>query len=293
MILGPTTGGKSDLAVKIAKKFNGEVISADSRQVYKGLDIGAGKITKQEMQGVTHYLLDIASPKKQFSVSDFVSLTILAIEKIVDDHKLPIVCGGTGFYIDALLGDKQVPEVPPDLALRKKLEKKSLTELFEMLKKLDPVRAKNIDAKNPRRLVRAIEICHALGSVPKQIPNFKNQISNKFKIIKIGIQIPDEKLKKRISDRLEKRLKQGMIREAKKLHAKGLSYKRMRELGLEYRRLADYLEGKISKSELTSLLQKEIWRYAKRQITWFKHDENIVWLSPKINLIEKEIRNFL
>ena len=181
VILGPTASGKSDMAVKLAKRFNGEVVSADSRQVYKGLDIGTGKITKKEMQGVKHHLLDVANPKKQFTASDFVDLTSGLIRQIVNRRKVPIICGGTGFYIDALLGDKQIPEVPPNLKLRKELEKKSVEKLFEILKKLDPERAKNIDAKNPRRLIRAIEICKVLGRVPKlHTRNSKSQTRNKF-----------------------------------------------------------------------------------------------------------------
>ena len=300
VILGPTASGKSDLAVNLAKKFNGEIISADSRQVYKGLDIGTGKITKREMRGVKHHLLDVADPKKQFSVSDFVGLAHKVIEEIMREKPartvrggLSIICGGTGFYIDALLGDKQIPEVPPNPELRKKLEKKNADKLFKILQKLDPTRAKNIDAKNPRRLIRAIEICKALGHVPKQIRNPKHQIRNKFKILKIGLKIPNKKLKERINERLEKRLKQGMIAEAKRLYKNGLSYKRMRQLGLEYRRLADYLTGKISKSELTSLLQTEIYQYAKRQLTWFNRDKSIVWLTPKIKFIEREVKKFI
>jgi len=295
VILGPTASGKSDLAVSLAHKFNGEVISADSRQVYKGLNIGTGKITKREMRGVKHHLLDVADPKKQFTVSDFVKLTNKTIVQIVNKGKLPIICGGTGFYIDALLGDKQVPEVPPNLKLRAQLENKSVEKLFEILKKLDPERASNIDAKNPRRLIRAIEICKAMG--PNSASRFAQVTLGKkvsdYSVLKIGIKIEDEESKKRINTRLEKRLKQGMVREAKRLHASGLSYKRMRELGLEYRRLADFLTGKISKTELTSLLQKEIWHYAKRQMTWFKKDTHIVWLPIKISRIEKEILIFL
>ena len=293
VILGPTASGKSDLAVALAKKFNGEIISADSRQVYKGLDIGTGKITKKEMQGVKHHLLDVANPRKQFTVSDFVNVTNETIVQIITKNKLPIICGGTGFYIDALLGDKQVPEVPPNLKLRKGLEKKSVDKLFEILQKLDPERSKNIDAKNPRRLVRAIEICKALGKVPKIVVSSKQLVVRKFEILKIGIKVEEKELKKRINKRLEKRLKQGMVREAQNLHKKGLSFKRMRELGLEYGRLADFLEKKISKEEMIEKLQIEIYQYAKRQMTWFKKDKSIVWLEPKIKLAQNEIYRFL
>ena len=302
VILGPTASGKSDLAVILAKKYNGEVISADSRQVYKGLDIGTGKITKGEMRGVRHHLLDVANPRKQFTASDFVRLTNLTVVKIVNENKLPIICGGTGFYIDAILGDKQIPEVPPNDKLRKELEKKSTEELFKMLKKLDPERAENIDSKNPRRLVRAIEICNKLGKVPSlQNLNSKSEIINKFEVLKIGIKIEKKELKDRINKRLEKRIKIGMIAEAKRLYANGLSYKRMRELGLEYGRLADFLEDKISKQEMIEKLKTEIWHYAKRQMTWFKKDKSIRWftlseiegLPPQITSIQKEVNKFI
>lgn len=287
VILGPTASGKSDIAVVLAKKFNGEVISADSRQVYKGLNIGTGKITKKEMRGVPHHLLDVCSPKKRFTASDFKKLAEIKIEEILKRRNVPIICGGTGFYIDALLGDKQIPEVPPNHKLREKLEKKSATELYEILKKLDPERAKNIDAKNPRRLVRAIEICETIGKVPGlQIRNYKSEIRNKFKIIKIGIKIPDEKLKKKINKRIEKWFKMGLLEEVQNLHQKGLSWKRMDEIGLEYKLVANFLRchlrKKVSKTVFDTLRLKKImgektWQYAKRQMTWFKKDKNIIW----------------
>ncbi|MEK7669342.1 MAG: tRNA (adenosine(37)-N6)-dimethylallyltransferase MiaA [Patescibacteria group bacterium] len=294
VIVGPTSSGKSDIAVALAKKFKGEIISADSRQVYKGLDIGTGKITKKEMRGVPHHLLDVCSPKKRFTASDFNKLAQKAIKEIIARKKIPIICGGTGFYIDALLGDKQIPEVPPNPKLRKILEKKTVEELFKILKKLDLVRASNIDVKNPRRLVRAIEICEAIGKVPKlQIQNSKSEIRNKFKIIKIGIKISNEELKKRINKRIDKWFKMGLLKEVKNLHKNGLSWKRMGEIGLEYKIVASYLQNKISKEEMILRMQTETYQYAKRQMTWFKRDKNIVWIPPKINSVTKETNKFL
>ena len=289
VILGPTASGKSDLAVKLARKFNGEVVSADSRQVYKGLNIGTGKITKKEMQGVKHHLLDVANPRKQFTVSDFVNVTNETIVQIVTKNKLPIVCGGTGFYIDALLGDKHIPEVPPNPNLRKQLEKKSAPQLFKILQKLDPLRAQNIDAKNPRRLVRAIEICKAVGKVP----SIKAQVKS-YDVLKIGIKVEEKELKKRINKRIEKWFRQGLLKEVETLHKKGLSWKRMSEIGLEYRLVSLFLQNKISKPELIYRMQSETWQYAKRQMTWFKKDKSIVWITPKDKrLHQKIIRKFL
>ena len=166
VVVGPTASGKSSYAVKLARSIGGEGVSADSRQVYKGLDVGTGKITRKEMRGVPHHLLDVVSPKKVFTAHDFVERGQAAIESILNRGKTPIICGGTGFYIDALLGRMPLPNVPPNPALRARLEKKSASQLFAMLQKIDSRRAKNIDRHNPVRLVRAIEIAKALGKVP-------------------------------------------------------------------------------------------------------------------------------
>lgn len=264
VIVGPTASGKSDLAVKIAKERNGEIISADSRQVYKGLDIGSGKITKREMRGVPHFLLDVANPRKTFTVADFKKLGAQAIDDILSRGKLPIIVGGTGFYIDTLVYDLDLPEVPPNKILREKLEKQPTEKLFEELQKLDPERAEEIDAKNKVRLIRAIEIAKAIGKTPK------NKKSSKFDIEWIIVDWPDEVLKERIHARLLKRISAGMINEAKKLHISGLSYKRMEELGLEYRYMAKFLKGEITREEMLRELETKIWQYAKRQRTWFK-----------------------
>ncbi|MBP6884548.1 MAG: tRNA (adenosine(37)-N6)-dimethylallyltransferase MiaA, partial [Candidatus Pacebacteria bacterium] len=167
IVAGPTSSGKTSYAIKLAKKIGGEVISADSRQVYKGLNLLSGKVTKKEMAGIPHHLLDITNPKKIFSVSDYQKLANKAIADILSRNKVPIICGGTGFYIDAIVYDRILPEVPPNKKLRAILEKKTIVELFKMLVKLDPARANTIDKDNPVRLIRAIEIAKALGSVPK------------------------------------------------------------------------------------------------------------------------------
>jgi tRNA dimethylallyltransferase len=272
VIVGPTASGKSDLAVKIAKERNGEIISADSRQVYKGLDIGSGKITKREMLGVPHFLLDVANPKKVFSVADFKRLGQKAIDDILSRGKIPIIVGGTGFYIDTLVYDLEFPAVPANKDLREKLSKKTPGQLFKQLQKLDPERAEDIDSKNKVRLVRAIEIVKAIGKIPKV------KKSNKFDIEWIGIDWPDEVLKERIHNRLLKRIRQGMINEAKTLHENGLSYKRMNELGLEYRYLALFLQNKITREEMISELETKIWQYVKRQRLWFRRCRDTNWI---------------
>ena len=270
IIVGPTASGKSALAVKIAKKFNGEIISADSRQVYKGLDIGTGKITKQEMKGIPHHLLDVADARRQFSVSEYKTLADEKVRYIVQKGKLPIVVGGTGFYIDALTGRINFPDVPPNKTLRKKLEKKNLEKLLKMLKKKDPRRAKDIDRYNKIRIIRALEIIDSLGKVPI----VKHSVFHNF--IYIGLK-PDN-LDKRIYKRLLERLS-GMIGEGQRLHTQDLSWKRMHELGLEYRYVAMYLQGKTSQVEMVEKLYVEIRRYAKRQMTWFKRNKKIKWFT--------------
>lgn len=290
LVLGPTATGKSELAVKLAKKYNGEIISADSRQVYKGLNIGTGKITKKEMRGIPHYMLDVISPRKVFSVSDWQGQTQKIIADIISRGKLPIICGGTGFYIQSIVNDVVFPKVPPNKILRKTLEKKTLTKLVDILKKMDSERLKNIDTKNKVRMIRAIEIAKKIGKVPP----LKQMSKGIFDTLQIGFTLPNNELKNRIQTRLFARIKKGMIKEAENLHKNGLSWKRMEELGLEYGYMANYLEKKMTKEEFTQKLETEIWHYAKRQIAWFKRDKNIKWFSPtETQKIKNEVEEFL
>lgn len=272
VVCGPTATGKSDYAVELAKKIGGEIISADSRQVYKGLDIGSGKITKKEMRGVPHHLLDVVNPKRVFTVTQYKKLADKAIKDILKRGKTPIICGGSGFYIDAVIYDQNFPEVKRSNALRKQLSSLSSSELFEKLQTLDPDRALEIDSQNKVRLIRAIEIAMALGSVPKI------KRVQKYEVEWIYLDFSDEVLKKRIHDRLLKRMKAGMLAEVKNLHnpptGGGLSWKRLESLGLEYRYLALYLQKNPpaggSKTDMLTQLEFATWHYVKRQRTWFK-----------------------
>ncbi|MBI3888581.1 tRNA (adenosine(37)-N6)-dimethylallyltransferase MiaA [Candidatus Nomurabacteria bacterium] len=266
VVLGQTATGKSNLAVKIAKKVNGEIISADSRQVYKGLDIGTGKITPNEMKGVPHHLLDVANPKKKFTVSEYQKLAISAMADILKRGKTPIICGGTGFYIDAITKGVVFPEVPPNPKLRKVLENKTAEQLFKMLEKLDKARAKNIDAKNKVRLVRAIEIVKALGKVPKI-----TEATPPYDFVKIGLYLPTDKLQKKVEKRVKQMFQAGLLKEIKKLKKSGVSEKRLQEFGFEY-----------DKPTLEKVISETV-KYTKRQMTWFKRDKEIKWLdSSKI-----------
>lgn len=268
VILGQTATGKSSLAVKVAKKINGEIISADSRQIYTGLDIGTGKITKKEMLGIPHHLLDVANPKKKFSVAEYQNLSISAMAEIISRGKTPIICGGTGFYIDAITKGVVFPEVPPNNKLRTELNKKPLEAVFKILAKLDPARAQNIDKKNKVRIVRAIEIAKALGKVPEI-----TEIKPKYNFLKIGLYLPTDKLKKKVEKRVKKMFDDGLLKEIKKLKKLGISEKRLKELGFEY------------DNPTYEKVVSETLHYAKRQMTWFKRDKEIEWLdsSEKID----------
>lgn len=275
VVLGPTASGKSDLAVKLALKFNGEVISADSRQVYTGLNIGSGKISKSGMRGVPHHMLDIVSPKKVLTVEEFKEKAFVVIDDIISRGKLPIICGGSGFYIQAVVDNVTFPDVPANPALRKKLEKFSAEELIEKLEKIDPRRAKEMDPHNKRRIIRALEIATKLGKVPESTKE------PKYIPFMVGIKTSPDILREKIHIRLLYRIKKGMIDEAKKLRKSGVSLKRMENLGLEYRYLARHISGKLSKEEMLTKLENEIWQFARRQMTWFKRDKRIKWFDIK------------
>jgi tRNA dimethylallyltransferase len=276
VILGPTATGKSELAILIAKKVNGEVISADSRQVYKGLDIGTGKITQKEMKGITHHLLDVVNPKQKFTVAEYQKKAIYAMAEIVKKGKTPIICGGTGFYIDAITKGIIFPEVPPNKKLRNSLEKKTALELFKILKHLDSSRAKTIDKNNKVRLVRAIEIVKAIGKTAL----LKN-IKPDYKFIKIGLYLPKDKLKKKIEKRVKKMFKSGLLNEVKKLKKAGISQKRLKELGFEYN------------NPTYEKVVKETLKYIKRQMTWFKRDKEIKWFDTSNKNFQKKVIHIL
>lgn len=283
VILGPTASGKSDLGIRLAKKFNGEIISADSRQVYRGMDIGTGKVRQDRTlpvpnskfknqnakfrnhfysSDIRHHLINITSPKKQFTTDDFKNLGRKAINDIISRGKTPIIVGGTGFYIDVLLGRMSIAKVPPNKKLRARLDKLTVEHLFKMLQKLDPQRAKTIESKNKRRLIRALEIVLTTGKpVPKPI------VSRKYKVVWIGLK--PKNIKQRIKKRLDLRLKQGMIKEVKNLLKSGVSKKRLYSFGLEYKWLTRYLNKEINYEAMKENLLRDIIRYSKRQMTWF------------------------
>jgi len=294
VIVGPTASGKSELAVQIAKKFNGEIISADSRQVYHGLDIGTAKVPGAWKNSVflykkiPHHCIDFVSPRRQYSAAQFQHCAQNAIADMTARGKLPIITGGTAFWIDAVVYGMELPEVPLDLRERARLEKKSAAQLLATLTKLDPRRAAGIEQKNPRRLIRAIEIARALGSVPR----LKKRA--RFHALWIGITPPRKTLEKKIRIRLAERIHAGMIQEARMLRQKGMSWKRFYELGLEYGFLADLLRGKTTKKEMASGLERAILKYAKRQMTWWRRNKEIRWIArPDTRAAEALVQKFI
>lgn len=274
VIVGPTASGKTGLAIELAKKFNGEVVSADSRQVYRGLDIGSAKVTPAEMDGIAHHLLDVADPKEVYTAADFKRDATKAIQDILASGKLPIICGGTFFYIDALLEKVSLPEVEPDAELRAELETKSTSELVTILEKIDPERAATIERRNPRRLVRAIEIASVLGHVPEI------HISPcPYSVLVIGLTVDMEKHAELLKTRIKERLDAGMIEEVERLLSEGVSHERLEKLGLEYRYVSRYLLGLIPLNDMIEELTIKSRQFAKRQMTWLKRDDSVRWFK--------------
>lgn len=279
-LVGPTASGKTALAIALAKKYNGEVISIDSRQVYKTLDIGTEKVTGEEMEGIRHHMIDIVEPEYTLTVEEFQKQAREKIEEIVSLGKLPILAGGSGQYMDAVLYDTQFPTVPPNTKLREELESIPVTALFKILKAEDPKRAECIDPQNKRRIIRALEIIEALGKVPEQ-----KQGKLLYNTLYLGIEISREEIKEKITKRLLQTLTKGLIKEVEAVQ-KRVGSVRTSEFGLEYRVVQEYLSGLIPEEELTQKLITELMRYAKRQMTWFKRNKDIVW-GDKEELLEQ------
>lgn len=297
VVMGPTATGKTDLSLNLAHKFNGEIISADSRQVYKGLDIGAGKypgyfkdIQKQVgrwiVDGIPIYLYDEIGIDQTFSAADFVQIASRAIVDIHSRGKLPIVVGGTNFYIKALLTHIPNLNLPVNEKLRKKLSEYSLLELQQELQKINKEKWESMhysDQQNPRRLIRAIEIGASLPA--------EDKILSSYNVLKIGLTAIREVLYARVDRRVVSRIEQGMVREAEDLISSGVSLARLKQLGLEYGVLADYLSGEIQ--DLVKIMQGKIHEYIRKQLTWLKKEKDINWFDitqhDYIRSIEKKV----
>lgn len=286
VVVGPTASGKTDLAINIAKKYQGEVISADSRQVYRKLDIGTAKVTEKEMQGVPHHLIDVADIDTVYTAANFKKDAKQKIRNIADRGHLPIVAGGTFFYVDTLLGRIAAPRVKPNPELRAKLEKKTADELFKELEKKDPRRAADIDPKNKRRLIRSLEIIDSLGEVPT--PKSRST----YDVLMLGIWTDKDALRERLKKRAETWLDSGFMEEVQSLVDEGVSRERLAEIGFEYQIGLDILDGKLTPEKFTEVFVQKNWQYAKRQLTWLKRDQTINWISPsdkrEVDLLVKQ-----
>lgn len=276
-IVGPTASGKSNLGVELAERFKGEVISCDSRQVYRGLDLGTGKITIAERREVPHHLLDVVSPHEIYTVADYVSDAKRAIHRTLERDNLPIIVGGSFMYLDSLLGHISLPPVPPNPILRSELATLNTTELVGRLKQLDPDTAQRIDHHNNRRLIRAIEIATLLGHVPPVLEK------TNFSTLLIGIKIDRATLRKNIEQRLKSRLAAGLVKEVSGLLESGLTHERLESFGLEYRYVSRHLRGEMTEAEMTMTLITKIYQYAKRQETWLKRYASIKWFSYPVD----------
>lgn len=304
VILGPTATGKTDLALDLAKKFNGELVSCDSRQVYKGLDIGTGKlpdklkIKKEDrrwiVNGINIWMYDVVSPKKQYSVADYVKDANRVVEDIRRRQKLPIIVGGTGFYVKALLEGIPNLAVPIDSDIRNQLISSSLSGLQKKLINLSPDRWQNLnqsDGQNKRRLIRHIEL--ALAGEVLYDQGFPSQ---DFDVLKIGLTVPRQVLYERVDRRVDNWIEEGIIQEVEALHKQGVGLGRFRNLGLEYRVIADYLDGRFSLDEMKIVMQGELHGYVRRQQTWFKKDQEIYWVDITdqdfLGQVENKIRTW-
>ena len=270
VIEGTNASGKSSLGAGLAARFGGEIVSADSRQVYRRLDLGSGKITPEEMMGVPHHLLDIRDPGDFFSMAEFQRLAFEAIDGILSRGNLPFLVGGTGLYVDAVADGYELSDISPDHSLRAHLETFETPALYEMLKEKLP--DTEIDPRNRHRVMRALERLEAGDYHP-------GRKSPRYQSLKLGVTWPREILKKRIDERLEKRLDEGMVDEVRALLDEGVSEEFMVKLGLEYKYLTWYLTGKIGYEQMKEELGNAIKKFAKRQMTWFRRDTDIHWLD--------------
>jgi len=284
-VVGTTASGKSTLAIELARALDGEIISADSRQVYRGLDIGSGKVTLAERQLVPHHLLDVADVRHRFTVAEYQQQAFAALDAIVARGRVPVLVGGTGLYVRAVVDNPSYPSVAPDPALRLELERRPLAELVAELRRLDPVSAERIDLHNPRRVVRALEVTRQSGC-PFSLQQGTG--TPRVRALQLGLDWPTPALQERITARLQARLDAtpGLVDEVGALLDAGIPAARLEELGLEYRFVSRYLRGELASQDLLTQLGRAIWQFARRQRTWFRRDPRISWLPTPDPLLE-------
>ena len=284
VICGPTASGKTALSIELAKKINGEIISSDSMQIYKDMDIGTAKPSKGEMQGIKHYMLDLVEPDKRYSVADFKKDAEKAIEDILTKGKVPIVVGGTGLYVDSLIYGIEYQELQFDEKYRKELEERVFNEGLEILyneaKQIDPQAMEKISHNDKKRILRVLEIYKATGKTKteQEAESRKNGVKYDYKVF--AINMDREKLYERINKRVDIMIEQGLIQEVENLLKKYTVFPTSMQ-GLGYKEVVEYLQGNISKEEMIEKIKMETRRYAKRQITWFKKNKETIWIGPQ------------
>ena len=277
VVAGPTASGKSSLGIALAQSFHGEIVSADSRQVYRGLDIGAAKVTPEERALVPHHLLDVADPGEIYTVARFQQEAIEAIGTILARGKHPLLVGGSPHYIQAVVDHLDIPPVAPQPELRARLEARSLEDLLDELARLDPASAATIDRHNPRRVIRALEVCLVTGQPFSEQRRIATPL---YHCLQLAIDWPRSELYARIDQRVDERIEQGMLDEVRGLLARGISHERLDAFGLEYRFGSRWLRGEFaSEAEMVQRLKFAIHDFTRRQLTWFRKDSRMVWLN--------------
>ncbi len=301
VICGPTASGKTALSIELAKRINGEVVSADSMQIYDEMSIGTAKPDEEEMQGIKHYLIGNVSPTNRYSVSDYKSDAMNAIEEIINKNKMPIVVGGTGLYVNSLIYGIDYPEVKTDLEYREELEKiakkEGLKHLYEKAMQIDPEAAKNISENDKKRIIRILEIYKETGKTKTQleIESRKNGVPYDYRVF--AINMPREILYDRINRRVDIMIERGLIDEVKQLYEKYGEELRTAVQGIGYKEVIDYLNGVYSKEEMVEKIKMETRRYAKRQLTWFRKIQDIIWIDGlndiqnNVDIILEEIKS--
>ena len=286
-ILGPTAVGKSKVAIEVAKIINGEIVSADSMQVYRGMDIGTAKPTLEERQGIPHHLIDIKNPDEEWTVSDFVEQTNRLTSEIAKRGKRPMIVGGTGLYLWALLEGFSFPIAPADKEIRKRLEKIPLSALYSRLSTLDPQAAEKINPNDKKRIIRAVEVYELTGRPISQLQKRSEEPRISFsgsEPILIGLTMPREKLYKFIEERADKMVEDGLVEEVKSLLSKGYPKDLPSFQALGYKEVVEYLDGKWSKEQMIAELKKRTRHFARRQMTWFKRFKNVKWFEAPVDI---------
>ena len=285
ILTGPTAVGKSALSVELAKKINGAVISADSMQVYRHMDIGSAKIMPEEMQGITHYMIDELEPDEEFHVVRFTTMAKEYLKEIYAAGKIPIIAGGTGFYIQALLYDIDFTEQQCDEAYRRQLEEQAKEHgagyLHEMLRKVDPASAESIHANNVKRVIRALEFYHLSGQKISEHNETERQKQSPYNFAYFVLNDERAKLYERIDKRVDAMIAAGLVNEVQKLKDMGCSREMVSMQGLGYKEILAYLDGEYTLEEAVYIIKRETRHFAKRQLTWFKRERDVIWLDKQ------------